>query len=214
MTNKTPREMMSLTIEWAKKAGFYDSTTSEIQLEKFCEEHEEVLYAVKGYWGQLAIKDTEVADLAAMADIENVDQDAYWLEKIKDGVGDSMVTYFIQCGLRGLSPTAIRDPATLGCFATHYSLSIEGLTLELAEFIDALRASKSDSTTVVHVYQSTNVATWIGHLFGFTPTECFDHAYAIINNRIGKGKVVDGIFVKEGDLPLNNTSEEDGYCEP
>lgn len=177
------QSMFDQTIAWAIAAGFYENTTSKQQVPKLEEEHDEVRYAVLGYRGELEY----------FEDPSHEDQDpAFWLELIKDGIGDSLVTQLIQTGLRELPL-----PTMPVVESTEFHIDdLKDAVNSMSEYID----EEDDDYVEEFQQQCIDQLATIAIHYGLSLQECWEYAYSIISKRVGKGTVIDGVFVKEEDL--------------
>ena len=158
------QSMFDQTIAWAIAAGFYENTTSKQQVPKLEEEHDEVRYAVLGYRGELEYFENP----------SHEDQDSdFWLELIKDGIGDSLVTQFIQTGLRELSLPTIPIVESI-----EFDIDdLKDTVNSMSEYID-----EEDDDCVEEFQQQCidQLATIAAH-YGLSLQECWEHTFNSIN---------------------------------
>lgn len=109
------------------------------------------------------------------------------LVKIKDSVGDVAVVLFILNAQKGEKPIGIQHILEITDFSPEERL--RSLIYEFSNIKDLGYDA---------IFHSLLILNDIAHLYAFTLQDCTASAYEEIKNR--KGRMVDGIFIKEEDL--------------
>mgnify|MGYP000220271087 CR=1 FL=1 len=170
------QELNQKIVDWAKERGIDKNGTVEGQVLKTVEEMSELIKGI--------CKDD--------------------IDLIKDSIGDVYVTLVIG---NMLSQKSIDIYETvMEKKKQRKNLGLKALKNKHEEKIRLL-SGVSDGIDYILIYQSyertaiDGIVYWllsIVHTYDTTLKECVELAYNEIKNR--KGKVVDGVFVKEGDL--------------
>lgn len=113
-------------------------------------------------------------------------------EKIKDSIGDCGVVLIIlneQCQIE-------KDLIlTWGCEIESPESQFVKFTMRYLNDLSWLIDGGNDKFVLSELITELN---GYAHYYGFTMLECLEHAYEQIKDR--KGKMIDGVFVKEEDL--------------
>lgn len=170
------KELILAVQEWSKNKGL-DKADSRGQFLKVVEEVGE-------------IGEADAFLRSRSIDISNLGFDMY-----KDAIGDTYVTLIILAQQKNIEFTELWDGSK--GFCAHDKNDI---LVSLGSIAGHLARGKDDSVDGIK-YAIFNIILSLKNLAlenGFTSEECLEMAYNVIAKR--KGKMVDGVFVKEEDL--------------
>lgn len=173
-----------LVVQWANDRNLIKGSTPAKQLVKLYEEFGELCSGVAK---------------------NNVDV-------IKDSIGDFLVVAAIMCEQQDceLEFERINTARNEMLFTDAYSFTMKDKSVEelvaalgmlTGSFADDILFGSSpfhDETTATDICTGLSALTFIADAYGLKIEECFEYAYDQIKDR--KGRMVDGIFVKEADL--------------
>jgi NTP pyrophosphatase (non-canonical NTP hydrolase) len=120
------------------------------------------------------------------------------IAEIKDGIGDVKVTIVIIAKQLGFDlEKQPLYPLTMPDVVTKHTLMLLAASA-LGSFAESLVIGDPDIYKLTDI--DRNLLDVIAVECGLTPEECIDHAWDEIKDR--KGRMVDGVFIKEGDVEV------------
>lgn len=178
-------ETAKLVVEWAADRNLLEGTNSQRQFLKVVEEAGEI--------------DTALLNLmkAQMEGGETAANDA--VDELKDAIGDTIVTVIILAEQSGLSSATMLDEATK---RLEQNNPVETILSGLGKIANAVARGKSPDVVESILTEFTyTILRYTKEFNLFTVEDALLSAYNVIKDR--KGRMINGIFVKEEDLPEN-----------
>ena len=170
------KELILAVEEWSKNKGL-DKADSRGQFLKVVEEA------------------AEIGEATAFLESRNAQISMAGFDMYKDAIGDTYVTLIILAQQKNIKFTELWDGSK--GFSSHDK---DDILVSLGAIAGHLARGKEDSFEGIK-YAIFNIILSLKKLAlenGFTSEECLEMAYNVIAKR--KGKMVDGVFVKEEDL--------------
>ena len=114
------------------------------------------------------------------------------VEQVKDSIGDMLVVEIIYCQQRGIEFDGNHKQNL--CFPNDVTKILQWIAI----FIGDLTGNIGTGTSKTNIYDINDCLYLVSEKYGTTLEACLGMAWNEIKDR--KGKMVDGVFVKEEDL--------------
>ncbi|QIG65804.1 nucleoside triphosphate pyrophosphohydrolase-like protein [Ochrobactrum phage vB_OspM_OC] len=176
MTTENLFTLAEKTVQWAEDRNIVKGASADRQILKVFEEA------------------GEIDDALALADVDG----------LKDGVGDTLVTLIILAEQMGFSSQQIIADAYNTINAPNFDPTSINFMGSLGRISGKIARGKTDEVDTFVRDIVIFLISFSASLGQFTEVEALEVAYDEIKDR--RGRMINGVFVKESDLPENQVA--------